>query len=600
MEVILEDQRVTLQGPLLEQPITPFGAIFGSGDQQRSDISLAKHKAFENFGGGFGVETIVDLLGQDDRYNDQAGVNTLKGHELMLETEKQTAVVLAAGVTPTDISMEFGGAYLVAGSDNKLYRYASDAFTAVSTLPGPATDILIFEQATSTKGQYAVVAYSDGTSVNSGMRYSTDGVSWTNVTDDATFLAIFDNKLIVYDDIGQQIRSTASITSTSYTNIVVNTQGAARGMTIFRDQEGQPSIWYATELGLFQIDYSNTRSLYVYDYTSTPYDNNGKHLIEYNGQLLFPMGQELLAISPQGSVLSFGPDKDDGITNADHGNRITNIITMQNFMAICNTNGTDKSCVMINPGAGWHVHASGLGGGDFLLHETSSGTRPRLWFANGSAAVKYQEFNDKSERKIPFIGQTFESSGTLTTPWVTLGFPEFPKTIFSVVISGRDFSDEEYVKVEYQTDYIDEQDQDWKNLSRTAGDATRHELLFAGGSGIDATAIRLRITLNRGSTKSNTPIVDAMVLKYLPQPEERLSWILTIPLYRDALVGKNAPQTIAWLRALKATSRQRNIKFTPGPSKSEDGEFHVQLTSGPIISRSDAAGTANITLAVPI
>ena len=597
MEVIIEDQRVTVQGPLLEQPITPFGAIFGSGEQQRSDLSLARHKAFENFGGGMGVERIVDIMGQEDRFNDQAGVNTLKGNELLLETEKQTAVVLAAGVTPTDISMEYKGAYLVVGSDNKVYRYASDAFTAVDTPPQPPTDMTIFEQA---GVEYAVVAYSDGT--DSAMMYSTDGITFTDIAHRGTFLATFDNKLIVYDDTtgNNYIRSTASITSPAWTNVVTNTQGTARGMTIFRDQEGQPSIWYATSLGLFQIDYANTRSHYVYDYSSTPYDNNGKHLIEYNGALHFPMGQELLAISPQGSVISVGPDKDDGVTNPDHGNRITNITTLQNFLVLCNTNGVDKSAILINPGSGWHVQASGNGGGDFLLHETSSGSRPRLWFANGSAAVKYQEFNDLSERKLPFTGQTFESSGTLTTPWVTLGFPEFPKTIFSVAISGRDFSDEEYIKIEYQTDYIDEQDQDWKILSRTAGEATRHEMLFAGGSGMEATAIRLRITLNRGSTKSNTPIVDAIVLKYLPQPEDRLSWIMTVPLYRDALVGKNAPQTIAWLRALKATSRQRNIKFTPGPSKSEDGEFHVQLTSGPIISRSDAAGTANITLAVPI
>ena len=123
---------------------------------------------------------------------------------------------------------------------------------------------------------------------------------------------------------------------------------------------------------------------------------------------------------------------------------------------------------------------------------------------------------------------------------------------------------------------------------------------FAGGSGVEATAVRLRLTLNRGSIVSNTPICDAVVLKYLPQPENRLSWIMTVPLYRDALVGKNASQTIAWLRALKATSRQRNLQFPPGPSKSDDGEFFVQLTSGPIISRAESAGTANITIAVPV
>ena len=596
MEVLLEDERITLQGPLLEQPITPFGAIFGSGEQKRSDLSLARHYAFEGFSGGLGIERVVEQLGQSDRFADQEGINTIKGSEFMLETEKQAAVVLAAGVTPTGIAMEFGGAYLVAGSDGKVYRYASGAFTAVDTPPSTPTDMTIFEQGGT---EYAVVAYSDGTTLNTGFMYSSNGTSWTDKTDDATFLTTFDNKLIVYDDVGQQIRSTASITSPSFTNIVTNTQGTARAMTVFRDQEGQPSIWYSTSLGLFQIDYGNSRSHFVYDYTSTPYDNNGKHMIEYNGQLHFPMGQELLAISPQGSVISTGPDRGDGIINSNHGNRITNIITLQNFLVICNTDGSDKSAILINPGAGWHVHASGNAGGDFLLHETSSGTRPRLWFANGSGAPKYQEFNDQSERKIPFNGQTFEASGTLITPWITLGFPEFPKTIFSVVVSGRDFTDDEYMLVEYQADYKDEE-QEWATLGRTTGTGTRHELLVDGGAGLQVTACRLRITAYRGTIKSKSPIGDAIILKYLPQPEDRLSWILTIPLYRDSLTGKNASQTIAWLRALKATARERNIKFTPGPSKSEDGEFFVQITSGPIISRSESAGTANITVAVPI
>jgi hypothetical protein len=596
MEVLLEDQRVTIQGPLLEQPQTPFGAIFGSGEQKRSDLSLARHYAFEGFSGGLGIERVVEQLGQSDRFADQDGINTIKGSEFMLETEQQAAVVLAAGVTPTGIAMEFKEAFLVVGSDDKVYRYASGAFTAVDTPPQAPTDMIIFEQL---GVEYAVVAYSNGT--DSAMMYSTDGITFTDIAHRGTFLAIFDNKLIVYDDTtgNNYIRSTASITSPSWTNVVTNTQGDARALTIFRDQEGQPSIWYATSLGLFQIDYANTRSHFIYDYTSTPYDNNGKHMIEYNGQLHFPMGQELLAISPQGSVISTGPDRGDGIINLNHGNRITNIITLQNFLVICNTNGTDKSAILINPGAGWHIHAAGNAGGDFLLHETSSGTRPRLWFANGSGAPKYQEFNDQSERKIPFNGQTFEASGTLITPWVTLGFPEFPKTIFSIVVSGRDFTDSEYMLVEYQSDYKDEE-QEWATLGRTTGIEARHEMFFDGGAGLQVTACRLRITAYRGAIKSKSPIGDAIILKYLPQPEDRLSWILTIPLYRDSLAGKNASQTIAWLRALKASSRERNIKFTPGPSKSEDGEFFVQITNGPIISRSESAGTANITLAVPI
>ena len=66
MEVLLEDERITLQGPLLEQPITPFGAIFGSGEQKRSDLSLARHYAFEGFSGGLGIERVVEQHLSDD------------------------------------------------------------------------------------------------------------------------------------------------------------------------------------------------------------------------------------------------------------------------------------------------------------------------------------------------------------------------------------------------------------------------------------------------------------------------------------------------------------------------------------------------------
>ena len=159
MEVLLEDERITLQGPLLEQPITPFGAIFGSGEQKRSDLSLARHYAFEGFSGGLGIERVVEQLGQSDRFADQEGINTIKGSEFMLETEKQAAVVLATGITPTGIAMEFGGAYLVVGSDGKVYRYASEAFTAVDTPPAAPTDMTIFEQSGT---EYAVVAYGSG------------------------------------------------------------------------------------------------------------------------------------------------------------------------------------------------------------------------------------------------------------------------------------------------------------------------------------------------------------------------------------------------------------------------------------------------------
>jgi hypothetical protein len=583
--VVLEDQDVPTVGDVLENPITPFGAIFGTGEQKRSDISLAKPFAFEDFAGGIGVEHRRDE-GQRDRFADQVGVNTLKGWEFMLETENQSTT-LASGVTAV-IGLEFNGGLNVVGDDNKVYRYNGTTWSLADTPPSPPTDMILYSDAGT---DYLVIAY------GTGYMYSTDGSSFTDKGEDAAFLSMFDDKLIIYDDVAQNIASIPDITSPTATTITANTQGTGRGLTVFRDQDGQPSLWYSSSVGLFQIDYGSTRAYFVYDYSSTPFSNNGKNMLEYNGLLHFPVGQELLAISPQGNVIAIGPDRDDGLINTDHGTYIANLFVLQSFLVALNRSST-KAAVLIFNGSGWHVQMSGLTATDCLFHETTTGTEePRLWAGNGSNAMAFQAFNDQSERKLPFAGQTFKASGTLTTYWETFGFPEFEKAIFQTVVHGRDLTQDDFVKIEYQVDNESDNTQ-WRPLGRTVGTADRQVLDFNSGEGAMVVSLRLRITLNRSTTdKSKTPKVDAIIVKFLAKPEERLGWTFTIPIGKKSIGDMDGKQSKAWLRSLSA--KGTNLWFIP-TGRRDDGGHWVQITNGPFILGSGEDATANLTVAVPV
>jgi hypothetical protein len=585
--VVLEGQDIPIIGEALENPITPFGAIFGTGEQKRSDLSLAKPFAFEDFKGGIGVEFRQDA-GQRDRFADQVGINTLKGWEFMLETERQTTAI-ASGVTAA-MGIEFNSGLNLVGDDGKVYRWnkTTSVWDEVDTPPAAPTDMMLWTEGTS---EYLVIAY------GTGYMHSTDGTTFTDETTDVKYMTTYDGFMIFYDDVGRKIRKNAVVATPSPTNIATETQGDARGLTVFRDQDGQPSIWFSSTRGLFQIDYANASAYYVYDYSSTPYANNGKNMLEYNGLLYFPVGQELIAISPQGNVISIGPNRDDGLINSDHGNYITNLMILQNFLVILNRSST-KAAVLVFDGSGWHVQTSGLSNSDALFHETTTGTdEPRLWVGNGANSMVYQAFNDQSERKLPFTGQTFESSGTLTTYWETFGFPEFEKAIFQTVVHGRDFTDDDYVQIEYQTNNESDSNE-WRSLERTVGTEDRQLFDFAGGEGIMVTNLRLRATLTRSTTdKSKTPKVDAIIVKFLAKPEERLGWTFTIPIGEKSVGDMDGKQAKTWLRSL--AEKGTNIRFIPTGERDDEG-YWVQITNGPFILGAGENATAQLTVAVPV
>ena len=177
MGVVLEGQDVPTVGDVLENPITPFGAIFGTGQQKRSDISLAKPFAFEDFGGGIGVEFRMDE-GQRDRFSDQVGVNTLKGWEFMLETLHGTST-FASSVTAT-MGLEFNNSLNAVGSDGHVYRWnkSTSVWDDVDTPPAAPTDMILYSDAGT---NYLVLAY------GTGYMYSTDGTTFTDKGEDAAY-----------------------------------------------------------------------------------------------------------------------------------------------------------------------------------------------------------------------------------------------------------------------------------------------------------------------------------------------------------------------------------------------------------------------------
>lgn len=596
-QVILHGEEVPVIGPPLRQIISPFGATFGTGEQKRSDLSLAKHFAFEEFSGGIGVERLEED-GQRDRYNDAAGVNAIRGTQLVLETLHTVSATIGAGATP-EVGVIFGGDLYISADDNKVYKWTGSAWSEVDDPSALVTDFVVFMDNDGT--DYLFAAY------GTGYMHTSDGATWNDEAQDVDYWAIFDNELIGLDGTaGAIIHDTTPASSQSWTTKISRVQGTARGITVFRDQDGAPSLWYSTSVGLFQVDWSGAKSYLIYDYRSTPYANNGKSMREFNGNLIFPVGQEVLAISPQGNVVSLGPDRDDGLTNTDHGNYVQRILPLQNFLLILNRSST-KAAVFLWTGSAWQPHTTGLTASNFMIHETDTGTnQPRLWVGNGTSAPIYQALNDQSERKFPFSGQTFESSGTWTSYWTSFGFPEIPKLVFSIEIIGRDLTAAEQVKVEMQTD-DESASTEWEVVGVTTGRGRKHTLELGGGQGKQINNLRLRLTLSRGaSPTSATPIVEAVVMKFLVVPEVRWGWTFVVPIAEDG--WKTGEQWAEWLEEIAEEARKGNLEFYP-TGRRDGSRFWVQLTHGPfsIAAYEDlggvgqtVGGTAQLTVAVPV
>ena len=589
--VILGGREIEVNGSPARQSITPFGARFGTGEQQRSDLSLAKPWAFENFRGGIGVERRHEE-GQQDRYNTADGVNTAKGTEMMLSTLQVSGPDIDSA---PEHAIEFKGYLYISAANGKIYKRTGDTTSSEANDPGAVvTDFIIYNQGGT---EYLFAAF--GTSY----KYTSDGTTWSTPSsaEDADYFTIFDNNLIILSDDDQKVKKSVNPANASPTwaNIVTNVQGSARAITQFRDQDGAPSIWFATSVGLWQVDYDNSKGYLIYDYRSTPYANNGKSMVEHNGQLHFPVGQELLAIAPQGNVISIGPDRDDGLTDSSHGTYIARIVHLQNFLLVLNRSNTVAAVFLVKSGQ-WHPQSYDLSQSNMLLHETATSSgNPRVFAGNGTDAIQYWQVNDQSSRKIPFTGQTFKSSGTWVSPWEHFNFPEFEKSIFECVVRARSLSTSEYVKIEYQTN-DDELEADWRELGRTFGTTGRQILPFNQGKGINVDNIRLRATLYRGSDTSKSPKVEAIILKYLPTPATRWGWELSIPI--------DDKETMDWLLNLDVLTDHTNMLFYPNGDKSET-PFYVQITNGPTLvastetkdgRRRTTFGTARLTGAVPV
>jgi hypothetical protein len=255
--------------------------------------------------------------------------------------------------------------------------------------------------------------------------------------------------------------------------------------------------------------------------------NNGKGMIHHQGSIYVPVVQELFRIDEDHTILPMGLNKKEGLP----ANRQGRIVGMKShnywlFVVLSPTNtATQWGSMWAWDGTGWHFM--------FLYPLSAPGrcvgwdsVNNNLWTSSLSFPTRFPlPTNNENPARDNSGKQLFWSQGGMETDWFYGGVRELQKDWESVYISGENITATRTVKVYWQ----DDESTDWEFLGTVT--ANQQELRWnTPSTRPNSRQIKLLLLLGADS-KTVTPIVNAVRVKYLPMINDRWRWQLPIAVH---------------------------------------------------------------------
>lgn len=458
-----------------------------------------------------------------------------------------------------------GSIYIVFGADVR--QVTNNATVAVGasldTLPGTTPEVQDSLNFTLGTTEYLAWAHRDTTGGAYGYTYTSDGAAFTDDTKDVKYFTYWDDRLWGIDNTGQLWFSTAIGTETDDAMLRLPA-GEVTALFTGPDAQGNEIIYVATQRGLYAHDAANA----IFHKTGVTYPrqtNGGLSSRTWNGDIYVPVGLGVLKYTPQtGVVQNVGLDKDDGLPSAEaQAGYIQKLIPTNTLLFAEIQVGTAIGFYAFN-GQGWgywYSAAIPTSGGNSYVSSVGS---YRLWVPQ-STRVEYvvipvASFNPEQDSTL-----TYGASGSFTTPWFDADQLEVDKLAVRLLVETVNPTTSETVTigtgVDQETTYTT------RGSAITTGGVTTITLPgnVSTDVGLAFKRIRFSITLARGSTTTNTPIIKSIVLEYRKKIPDKWSHAVEIDLNKG--YGENTP---AQLRAALLTAIQSNTLL----------EFTFQDTSG--------------------
>lgn len=412
------------------------------------------------------------------------------------------------------------------GIDTDIYRYASGNWVSVTTLSAGILDVETWGGAT-----YWVLSGADVQKMT-GTAGSESFAAETNRQ--GTHIASWNGYLYLGDSNGQ-IEYT---NGTTWTAVSETLPGAITGMAGM----GAVSMYCSTAEGLYYLGPSDIW------YGVTGYDsrdgNNGYGMIHWQGSIYVPVGPSLYRVTLTGTehqILSMGLDQDEGLPSEFAGQIIALAGYNARLLALVypldyETNTARYASLWQWDGTAWHPLAQG-----------GSGTSTSNFIHPGKASICLdrqgsQIFWTHEDGLIPRTIATLHETNPINSPnytYMPCAWIEFPvfdaslrevtKDFESVYIAGENFNatsgTQRRVRVYWQDD---DSWGTWQELGVITADT--QELRWDDNTTRPQTK-RFKLALRlETEDESETPVIEAVRVKFMAMTKDRYQWFLPIRL----------------------------------------------------------------------
>jgi len=423
--------------------------------------------------------------------------------------------------------------------------------------------------ATDATDEYFVVSSADDAI------YSTDGITWLELTGCQGYLAWYDTKLRGIDTDGGTVRSSAAnnIDGTWTTFDLSGQFGTV--YDLFEGKllaDGTPTLYFCGTEGLFTIDVTNEKA-YKQEVEYPPLTYAGHKGMYWNANVWVATGFGILKVTP--SMATFiGPDLDDGLPSGYQGS-IFDMVTVNNWLVYCvnKTTSSDRSSILkrnASYGGNLQVYTSAADTAITCLHHSPSSlyTNGRLWFGEGTN-VKYMMFPDTTSNvKQISTYEYVDDSGYGKLP-IFRKLAVIPKVALGVGAITKSCDADDYIEVFYGLNGA----APTTSLGTFKTSPRPTILTFNSGLGTEFYTIQFAIKLFRDGGTTTSPELESLLFYYYAVPDRISAWTFNVEA-----IGDEADRIFSEFETILDTKTL--VAFVPSGDTNKSS-YNVKLTSMP-------------------
>ena len=446
-----------------------------------------------------------------------------------------------------DAIVERNDSLLVAlggGTDVRAYSVSGDSWGGtLGTLNDKATDGLQLTTGDAGSTEYAVFAHHDAG--GSGWSHYNGSTFTANLTTDAKYLTVWDNKLWGIDNTGQiwHVPLTTTLPTGNGTEILGGKLHRPAGWVtnmFVGPIPGGDAIYVACQDGLYVYDVDH-ETFHPTAVQFPRHQKGGMGACTWRGDIYISAGLGVYRYVPGGGIFAVGPDGEQGVVSDLRGD-IEYLIPTHNFLFAA-VNGSTIRTFMTYNGRGWNIRSiTGWGHEAYVnpdvmsILPTDANGNYRMYYASWDEEIRFTALDpdvvNPDEVTRDYVDFGLEPFFGLYTSWFDAGQPEVDKTALRIRVETKDCNANEKIRVAFATNYSETFSTDVLDITSdgvatgtfpTIGDATNE-------AGSSFRAIQFSIAMDRGSTESNTPQLLTLTLEWRPKLPARYSHTVEVDL----------------------------------------------------------------------